>query len=623
MRAQAAGATVALLAIAVLAACTDVTLGVVPPSPAAALDDHLEIDGTFCTEPAADTAFPVKLVFLIDLSNSMCYSDPASGACTAARCDQGPNNPGANHTPPRRMQAVQEVLDRFAGNPAVSFAVVTFSSNVQAYPYDRTKQVFTTDVSALGLDRLRNVDSVTDYQGALSKVKGLLAEDMANTAKLRKSELPRTKYAVIFLTDGAPFPRCSRAEPQKNNPPDAAACDTQPSTCTICQIGGKQNLFPALKAGEDYNAPYQLIQIVEETHRLAEAYGVGDLKFHSALLRVDNAVECCPVCFADDPDGTLAENLLRAVSRPDLGEGSFTRFTTTRDLSFVDYNFTSLRQSFAARTLVAVPGNMVASAAGPEVDTDGDGLSDDLEFRLGTDRRKADSDSDGYSDLFEHRRGGLFDPLVSNLARCQEHSLKCPDHHPCDTDGDGLFDCEEDELGTDPELVDSDADGLPDGVEWRFGLDPTAYDIHGDLDYDGIPNGEEVAGFSSPTERDGPKRGDWAVQVSLEELAPPTDGGGDGRACYRFAAKNLRLPSTLSRKPSGPDLGWSDTLVWLSEAPRGDLRDFGRIRVACVRARWVPPNVRLPLEPAVTLQEANFHDPAELVRDRDCVGAKP
>ena len=41
-----------------------------------------------------------------------------------------------------------------------------------------------------------------------------------------------------------------------------------------------------------------------------------------------------------------------------------------------------------------------------------------------------------------------------------------------DTDGDGLTDSEEDELGSDPEVVDTDGDGFDDGVEADWYTDP-------------------------------------------------------------------------------------------------------------------------------------------------------
>ncbi|MGX7130609.1 lectin-like domain-containing protein, partial [Enterococcus wangshanyuanii] len=79
-------------------------------------------------------------------------------------------------------------------------------------------------------------------------------------------------------------------------------------------------------------------------------------------------------------------------------------------------------------------------------DTDGDGLLDEEEIKLGT------------------------DPL-----------------NP-DTDGDGLPDGKEVELGTDPLNPDTDGDGVPDGKELELGTDP----LNPDTDGDGVPDGKEL-----------------------------------------------------------------------------------------------------------------------------------
>jgi hypothetical protein len=144
-------------------------------------------------------------------------------------------------------------------------------------------------------------------------------------------------------------------------------------------------------------------------------------------------------------------------------------------------------------------------------------------------------------------------------------------------------------------------------------------DTREDLDFDGIRNIDEVLGFSSPTQPDTRDREKWGIQTSADEVG--TDA--TGRVCYNFQIKGVQLPTPLSRIPGGLPLGWSDTMIWLGEAPRGDDRDYGRFRVACVRARWVPPDVRLPLEPNVSLVDADFKDPALFRADRDCRGAKP
>ena len=66
-----------------------------------------------------------------------------------------------------------------------------------------------------------------------------------------------------------------------------------------------------------------------------------------------------------------------------------------------------------------------------------------------------------------------------------------------DTDGDGLTDEEEKKLGTNPNNSDTDGDGIPDGEEKRLGTDPNNSDTDGDGIPDGqdkdTPNVPEIS----------------------------------------------------------------------------------------------------------------------------------
>ncbi|HEX2088164.1 MAG TPA: hypothetical protein VHF89_20930, partial [Solirubrobacteraceae bacterium] len=114
-----------------------------------------------------------------------------------------------------------------------------------------------------------------------------------------------------------------------------------------------------------------------------------------------------------------------------------------------------------------------------------------------------------------------------------------------DTDGDGLTDRLEHELGTDPEQPDTDRDALPDGWEEQYGLDPTrAEDAAADSDGDGLLNRTEFRVASNPrtpdTNDDGtPDAADDAdgdlLLNGVEQDLPGADPGvadtdGDGRS---------------------------------------------------------------------------------------------
>lgn len=89
-------------------------------------------------------------------------------------------------------------------------------------------------------------------------------------------------------------------------------------------------------------------------------------------------------------------------------------------------------------------------------DSDGDGLTNKEEKELGTDVDKADTDGDGLDDAAELDAGA--DPLKP------------------DSDDDGLDDGEEVDLGSSPVLLDSDEDGYSDFDEVTEGSDPADAD---------------------------------------------------------------------------------------------------------------------------------------------------
>lgn len=106
--------------------------------------------------------------------------------------------------------------------------------------------------------------------------------------------------------------------------------------------------------------------------------------------------------------------------------------------------------------VASAPSNLAFGKPAGAADTDGDGLPDAVEEELGTDPAKADTDGDGLNDLDEVLGGG--DPLTADAA--------------LDNDGDGLTTAEEIEAGTNIGNADTDGDGVNDGMEIAQGTDP-------------------------------------------------------------------------------------------------------------------------------------------------------
>lgn len=145
-----------------------------------------------------------------------------------------------------------------------------------------------------------------------------------------------------------------------------------------------------------------------------------------------------------------------------------------------------------------------AAQLDPMQDSDGDGVPDAVEVRLGSNPNQPDadldSDGDGVTNQQEILQGtDPKNPDVDGdgLKDSQELALGT-DPKRADTDGDGLSDGQEVVLGTDPLRADSDGDGLTDSKEAALGTDP----LRADTDGDGLSDAQEVQIGTAPTQKD-------------------------------------------------------------------------------------------------------------------------
>jgi hypothetical protein len=150
-----------------------------------------------------------------------------------------------------------------------------------------------------------------------------------------------------------------------------------------------------------------------------------------------------------------------------------------------------------------------------DIDSDGDGLSNDYETLIGTSPEDADSDNDLMPDGWEVENGLL--PLVNDSAN--------------DADTDDLANLLEYQYGTDPQDEDSDDDQLSDGAEVHtHGTDP----LSTDSDSDGLDDYEEVVTYgTNPLNSDSDGDGDSdydEIQAGNDPLSEGSqlDTDGDG-----------------------------------------------------------------------------------------------
>jgi hypothetical protein len=253
---------------------------------------------------------------------------------------------------------------------------------------------------------------------------------------------------------------------------------------------------------------------------------------------------------------------------------------------------------------------VVDTGEGLWVDTDGDGIVDEVETGttcVGSSTGcpdPADSDGDGYTDLFEERnRISGFDPLDAKkpLVACSSKS---------DVDNDLLRDCEEDFLKTDWRLPDTDGDRIPDGVELRTGMDPLAReDSYADPDRDGERNIDEVKAHTNPMVAASPSH---PVMRYLYDVVPFTKDTGE--QCFELDVRHIKLRTT--GKATSSRLGLNRVLLYFDEAPLNRALDYGRVRIACADVRYVDGVVKSPPNGQVSFAHEDFV-PAELFDPRN------
>lgn len=156
-----------------------------------------------------------------------------------------------------------------------------------------------------------------------------------------------------------------------------------------------------------------------------------------------------------------------------------------------------------------VTGGLTVVGESGSADPDGDGLTNNEEKQLGTDKKNPDTDGDGLTDGDEVKKYNT-DPLKA------------------DSDGDGLSDGAEVNIHrTNPNVADTDGDGLSDGDEVsKYKTDP----LKADTDGDGLSDGDEVNVHKTDprkadTDGDGLSDGDEVVKHKTDPLKADTDGG--------------------------------------------------------------------------------------------------
>ncbi len=608
------------VAMALAAACTDAGLQENPREEVDFVDNLLDLHGEYCTSPAEELEFPVKILVVMDQSASL--------QCT----DQDY----------LRRTAVSNLVNDLRGNPAVSFGYIGFHAAIY-------RVGFTTADEFMGAmsEAIIQLGPATDYQGVLSTVVQTLEQDLINSPMSLRA---RTKYVVLFVSDGVPEPRCDAGCEDDNSAcddgedndgdglvdggdPDCA--DTSPDRLYgICNASDEDleeladdEYVDMRSICPEYNMEYQILRRVDDIMALADAYGVGDLRFHTVFLFASQEVVDARCGGSGAAFGYVRDEAMPLLqSMADAGEGTFreVNVATDREGNFLRVDYQPLESTFDLMETLAVNTNSMATPLGPVTDTDGDGIEDDAEFDGSLDRFMSDTDNDGWSDLFELRNDAAgFDALDGNRPRacCPEFGLAgtccsapfvcaCPtppmsaDAELTDRDGDGLNAAEERFIGTDERDPDTDGDRLPDGLEFRLGLDPTEPDALADHDFDGIRTRDEVRAATDPQLPDASREAARGVRYRVEDIGQDSSH----RRCYEFDVNNIELVTTLQQPGADGEgdpvtQGRNRIYLMMVEEPVELAGHRGNLFLGCVEATYLGDTFKDPPDGLVDLTQ--------------------
>ena len=420
------------LPVAVLMLCISLVTGCKEEPPLEWTQERSQssISGQFLTKDPDTIEFPVKVLFAIDCSLSM--GQDIDGAVVGA-------DPSF-----QRIEAVRNFIEEYNQNDNVSFEIMLWSANV----FERTRNEegqfgFTKNVEELNrvLDAVRN-DTFTNYAGTLAEIKSDIQRDI--NIMQETTNMQRTKYMVVFLSDGIP------------------------------QGTGNQ---------EDSDLESQVDSIVDMT-RLAD---VGSFSFHTFLLLGG---------FAPNTTGEAqrAQATTTLKKMADAGDGRFTEFQNAQAIDFLNLVDLRISVEYLLKYVIAYNMNTKPGTELLMLDTDGDGMSDAEEAVYGTNPTLRDTDNDGASDFVEYSLTTPENPFDPRNENGEPDNNCIPGINGIwpDTDGDLLNDCEEELIGTDRRVVDTDGDGIPDGLEFLAGTNVFSAEDVVDSDFDGRPNPVEI-----------------------------------------------------------------------------------------------------------------------------------
>ncbi len=586
LKAAVAGAALAVLS------CTDTYLEDPRNQAEVPADRTVAIEGSFCTPSPAEVVRPIKILVMMDASQSMAATDP-NGV---------------------RAQALIDLMNYLPQDPEVHIAVMAFAGSLPAWlianaqgqfvgefhklidvsPAERlnVQQRLLNYVAPPAMGNSPNRDA-TDFVKALADAYELITKDIGVTRQALGNET-KARYSVIFLSDGHPT----------NNQDDELLCGD-----AVVRIRQLKDLADDVRV----NTVFVFNPTQPITSTVCNLDGGSGTTTGQSVCRIPILPPgACPLLIVNQD----SERLERMSQ---LGGGEFRDFRNNEPINFLNFQYGQVRHTFTVEQVVASnfsapPGSDIQYA-----DTDSDGLLDHLELMEQTSPWDRDSDGDGFSDgveVFYRGRGGSFRP--SPTAPDGGIDFGCPPALvSADTDCDGLLDCDEQLIGTNSLRVDSDDDGIPDAVEWQHKTSPSSKDLSQDPDNDQVVNGSEMKLHTDPLLLDTAKLSNIGYRYKVDRIGNVSDAGVQ---CYSLRVDNVQLANTMpdTRDAGNPDggppifrrgAGYNELYVSFASLP-GD-NPSARTLIRHMRfkgARFPVGGIKSPPEGVVHVEPADFID---------------
>ena len=464
-----------LSSVLFISSCTEAELyhQEIPPIEA----DRLALQGQVCTEDPDVERFPARLILLVDQAQGPLY---------------GEFDPGQ-----LRLQALNGLVQQALSKPEFSLAVIGYAGSARRLApeeglFTRNPGELLNAITQLSLPgRCIGEDRCRDYEGGLSAIKTLIEDDLASMeAGLRAT----TQYTILWVASGPQTPIAQNKD----------CCPLGDRTCLRAEGGELPS--PRCQAQRD------LAQI-QKLRSVALSSGAGGFQLHVLHL----------AAYSNEEELVNRQMMQLFEQLTFAGNGRYARFKVAENIDLRAVSVFDRPSDFEAAQVVIVNQSAAPRKGGILADSDGDGLSDDEEDLNGngvvdegeSDPIIPDTDGDGISDLIEARVGfsvlTIDEPIVCDDLR-QFEGLGTADR-----DFDGLNECEERLMGTNPSLTDTDGDNLPDGMELRRGTDHLNPDSADDFDEDGIANGDELREGTDPRSIDEAQRLGLAARYDIKQ----------------------------------------------------------------------------------------------------------